>query len=54
MEVERIADWPAFPFCSSKCKLVDLGRWLGETYRVPHAGPDALDVEATALDPDGV
>lgn len=24
-----------FPFCSERCHLVDLGRWLGEEYRVP-------------------
>jgi endogenous inhibitor of DNA gyrase (YacG/DUF329 family) len=24
-----------FPFCSHRCQLVDLGRWLGEEYRVP-------------------
>ena len=24
-----------FPFCSERCQLVDLGRWLGEEYRVP-------------------
>jgi endogenous inhibitor of DNA gyrase (YacG/DUF329 family) len=24
-----------FPFCSSRCQLVDLGRWLGEEYRIP-------------------
>jgi len=29
---------PSFPFCSPRCKLVDLGRWLGEGYRIP-AGP---------------
>jgi endogenous inhibitor of DNA gyrase (YacG/DUF329 family) len=23
------------PFCSERCSLVDLGRWLGEGYRVP-------------------
>jgi len=28
-----------FPFCSERCSLVDLGRWLGEEYRVP--GPPA-------------
>lgn len=30
---------PAFPFCSPRCKLVDLGRWLGEDYRVPGGPP---------------
>ena len=24
-----------FPFCSERCKLVDLGRWMGEEYRIP-------------------
>lgn len=24
-----------FPFCSERCKLVDLGQWLGEAYRIP-------------------
>ncbi|MBI4413616.1 MAG: DNA gyrase inhibitor YacG [candidate division NC10 bacterium] len=24
-----------FPFCSERCKWVDLGRWLGEAYRIP-------------------
>jgi hypothetical protein len=23
------------PFCGSRCKLIDLGKWLGEAYRVP-------------------
>jgi endogenous inhibitor of DNA gyrase (YacG/DUF329 family) len=28
---------PAKPFCSERCRLVDLGRWLGEDYAVPAA-----------------
>lgn len=24
-----------FPFCSDRCKLIDLGRWLGEKYQIP-------------------
>jgi endogenous inhibitor of DNA gyrase (YacG/DUF329 family) len=23
------------PFCSSRCARIDLGRWLGEVYRIP-------------------
>ncbi|HEY0468977.1 MAG TPA: DNA gyrase inhibitor YacG [Polyangiaceae bacterium] len=23
------------PFCSPRCKLVDLGNWLNESYRIP-------------------
>lgn len=26
-----------FPFCSDRCKLIDLGRWLDEKYQVPLA-----------------
>ena len=25
----------AWPFCSDRCRLADLGRWLGEAYRIP-------------------
>jgi endogenous inhibitor of DNA gyrase (YacG/DUF329 family) len=23
------------PFCSERCKMIDLGQWAAETYRVP-------------------
>ncbi len=26
---------PHRPFCSERCKLIDLGNWAGERYRVP-------------------
>ena len=44
-----------FPFCSERCKLIDLGRWLDGKYQIPvvdreappehgsHAAPDAPD-----------
>jgi endogenous inhibitor of DNA gyrase (YacG/DUF329 family) len=41
---ERAAPRPAnrfAPFCSERCRWVDLGRWLGEAYRIP--GPPAGD-----------
>ena len=24
-----------YPFCSERCKLIDLGRWLGGRYQIP-------------------
>jgi endogenous inhibitor of DNA gyrase (YacG/DUF329 family) len=27
-------DYPEYPFCGRRCKQIDLGRWLGEEYRV--------------------
>lgn len=26
---------PFFPFCSERCRLVDLGKWLMEDYFIP-------------------
>ena len=40
---------PWRPFCSERCKLVDLGAWADESYRVPVAenkdDPEAEDPE---------
>ena len=30
----------AFPFCSDRCKLIDLGRWLDGKYQIPVAEED--------------
>ncbi len=27
---------PNFPFCSERCKLIDLGAWLGGDYKIPN------------------
>ena len=40
MEAERPEDMPYLPFCSQRCKTIDLGRWLGESYRLPADEPD--------------
>jgi uncharacterized protein len=29
-----------FPFCSDRCKLVDLGRWLDGKYQIPAVEED--------------
>ncbi len=29
------------PFCSERCKQLDLGAWASESYRVPTTPPDA-------------
>jgi endogenous inhibitor of DNA gyrase (YacG/DUF329 family) len=28
------------PFCSERCKIIDLGDWASERYRVPTAEPE--------------
>lgn len=42
------SDSPWRPFCSERCKLIDLGAWLeerhaipGESVEIPDADPDA-------------
>lgn len=32
---------PFRPFCSERCKLLDLGKWLAEEYRVPVADDES-------------
>ena len=36
--------FPERPFCSERCKLIDLGAWLSETHRIPgnHEDVDAI------------
>jgi endogenous inhibitor of DNA gyrase (YacG/DUF329 family) len=29
---------PFRPFCCQRCKLIDLGQWANEEYRVPDSG----------------
>lgn len=29
-----------FPFCSDRCRLIDLGKWLSGDYRIPMRGED--------------
>jgi endogenous inhibitor of DNA gyrase (YacG/DUF329 family) len=40
---------PHRPFCSSTCRLIDLGRWLDERYRVE--GEERLDDDGTPEPP---
>jgi len=36
---------PSGPFCSQRCRLIDLGKWLGGEYRVPVEEPTEEDLE---------
>jgi endogenous inhibitor of DNA gyrase (YacG/DUF329 family) len=35
MHGQSTAEWPELPFCSARCRTIDLGRWLGGSYRIP-------------------
>lgn len=32
-----------YPFCSERCKLIDLGRWLDGVYQIPVVEQDDTD-----------
>jgi len=36
---------PVYPFCSERCKLIDLGRWASEAY--------VISAPVQSSDPDG-
>jgi endogenous inhibitor of DNA gyrase (YacG/DUF329 family) len=39
---------PYRPFCSERCKLIDLGQWAAESYRIPETGKDPEKQEDSA------
>ena len=47
---------PEFPFCSERCRLIDLGKWASGKYVVPTpiSEPEgaALDEESSSPDDD--
>jgi len=46
--------WPYFPFCSRRCKLIDLGRWLDGRNNLPVMEPEneAFDPPLEEREPD--
>lgn len=41
------------PFCSERCKMLDLGDWFGGRYSIPVVEPDAVSEDgAPPQDPD--
>ena len=41
---------PFRPFCSQRCKMIDLGDWANENYRIPDTKPQ--DNEGLGIDDD--
>ncbi|HZQ61902.1 MAG TPA: DNA gyrase inhibitor YacG [Casimicrobiaceae bacterium] len=40
------------PFCSQRCKMIDLGAWASESYRIPSERSDPDDVPSSDQDSD--
>ena len=50
---DREVAWPetkTYPFCSERCRLIDLGVWASEDYRLP--GEPASEKDLRSLSPD--
>jgi uncharacterized protein len=41
--VEWAPDSPYRPFCSERCRLIDLGAWFDEKHRIPDESPGTTD-----------
>lgn len=39
------------PFCSDRCRLIDLGAWANEDYQIPGPPADPFDIPVENGDP---
>jgi uncharacterized protein len=48
MDGQGPKEWPEWPFCSKRCRVIDLGRWLSGNYRISTPAPmeDVDDADA--------
>ncbi len=53
-EIAGLDALPSFPFCTDRCKLVDLGRWIDGAYAIPEKAPadNPADADGQAEDED--
>ncbi len=49
LSVRRKEDARFRPFCSERCKMVDLGRWLDGTYKITEP-TSATEIEESSSD----
>jgi len=40
---KNLGDEKFAPFCSSRCSLIDLGKWLGEGYKIEGSEDETED-----------
>ena len=49
-QCKKVIEWndnyPQRPFCSERCKLIDLGEWADESYRIPVKEKDWTDSQS--------
>lgn len=50
-EIEWSETFPYRPFCSERCKLIDLGAWASEQHAIPGEPALPLDEDSNHRDP---
>lgn len=40
------------PFCSERCRMIDLGAWFAEEHAIPGEPVDSIDAGTTSQDED--
>jgi endogenous inhibitor of DNA gyrase (YacG/DUF329 family) len=50
-QADSLDELPSFPFCSERCRLIDLGRWADGKYAIP-GRPAPAQPEPTREDAD--
>lgn len=50
MLVDPVQSHKYMPFCSERCRLVDLGRWLNEEHALPFEAEDDEEQELSESD----
>ncbi len=51
--VEWIPESKWRPFCSDRCRLIDIGEWLDEGHRISEPIQDGFDTDMPETEPDG-
>jgi len=51
-EINKLDDLPSFPFCTERCRMVDLGRWIDGAYAIPDSTPPGTKGVADLEDED--
>lgn len=57
---EKTVEWtdkfPDRPFCSERCKMIDLGQWASEEHAIPgkSAEEEMMSEQLKALDPNSL
>jgi endogenous inhibitor of DNA gyrase (YacG/DUF329 family) len=51
-ELDWSAQFPWRPFCSERCRMVDLGAWFSEERRIAGDADSALSADESAADSD--